>query len=266
MQGAAVALLGVLITLTINVAVTAIQLWNANKDRQLEREHNLKKDVYLEFSADLRESLRAFSHLSDPGFPFEKVAEVAQRATRSASKVELIAPSGTIGALAEINTLMAHAFMRLAPDALALRNRQVDVQCSIDSIQRIQAEQAQHAQMLKGFDFSGDPDGGKKKLLLQLYERAKSEFEEERKIRDIAINEMRELQLELSLKVNKFIEEFDPHLDELIARIRVDIRIDKDKGKAFRAAAKVDHAMLRETFIEQDARMKSISDDDMKNP
>ena len=249
-QGALVALGGVSLTVVANLISTGLQLRNSRRERQLDRQHTLKKDVYLEFSADFQESLRAFSAISDPGASFEDLNRFAQKASRSSAKLELIAPPKTIAELKSLNEKIAKRFLEFMPQAFELRNRQFDADLCSKSIQNAQDEQVRIVELIKQINLSGAEDPEKIKTLERWYEEARGIYQEESAQRDVYFDLVRSGQRSLSIKSSEFIEEISLDVDRLFSQLRIDIDIDKDGGLAYRRAAKMNHAGLRETALE----------------
>lgn len=258
LQGASVALIGVIMTLAINVGVTSLQLWNGRRERQIDRAHQLKKDVYLEFVADYRESLTAFNHLSDPNFPLEQVTGVAQKGVRSFARLTLIAPAKTVEKLTQVNTLIASHFMDLMPDAVSLRYKKTDLELSDKAIQDMQAEQSGIIGLMQEQNVSGEKNSEKFDFLSKWFKNTQASYEEESKLRDSHVNDVRLQQSDLALKIMKVLEAIEPELNSLLAMIRVDIGIDEDKGSAFLSLSNMDHEALRQKFLKQSARVKDL--------
>ena len=249
-QGALIALSGVSITVVANLISTALQLRNSRRERQLDRQHTLKKDVYLEFSADFQESLKAFSAISDTGSSFDDLNGFAQKASRSSAKLELIAPPKTIAELKSLNEKITKSFLELGPQAFELRNRQFDADLCSKSIQNAQDEQVRIVELIKQLNLSGAEDPEKIRTLERWYEEARKIYQEESSQRDIYFDLVRSGQRALSIKSFEVIEEISLDIDRLFSQLRIDIDIDKDGGFAYRRAAKINHAGLRDTALE----------------
>jgi hypothetical protein len=127
-------------------------------------------------------------------------------------------------------------------------------------------EQSRIIDLLRDCNLSGENFGEKQSFLMQWYESTKSTYEEESRSRDTLVEELRDMQSTLALKVTHVIEELDPKLDGLLATIRVDIGIDKDGGRRFKKASKIDHKELRKKFLEQDKRVRDIAEQDKQSP
>ena len=249
-QGAFLALAGVLLTLSVNFISTYLHLRHGRKERQAERDHSLKKDVYIEFASDLQESLRAFSKLTDLQASLEAIAETAQKASFSAAKLQLVAPPETIAALVAFNHSAAVAFLDLLPDATRLRYRQIDTDLSVKAIADVQAEQLRIIELMKQINISGEKNLEKMQMLQSWYENSVDIYKEECSQRDSSTDAVRELQQQLSVRVSQAMEALESKSSKLFARLRMDICVDKDRGLAYRTAAKVNHDELRKNTLE----------------
>jgi predicted HicB family RNase H-like nuclease len=225
-------------------------LRHSRKERQAERDHSLKKDVYIEFASDLQESLRAFSKLTDLQASLEAVTETAQKASCSSAKLQLIAPPETIAALVAFNHDAASTFLELLPDAVRLRHRQFDTDLSVKAIADAQAEQLRIIELMKQINMSGEKNLEKMQMLQSWYENSVEIYKDECSQRDSSTDAVRELQQQLSIRVSQAMEALESKSNKLFSRLRMDIRVDEDGGLAYRTAAKVNYDELRKNALE----------------
>lgn len=254
-QGALVALVGVIATLLVNAITTALQLSHAKSENELDRKLKLKKDVYLSFASEQAIRINAFAKLSDPRVALEEITPLFQRGLEGGARLHVIASPATIAQLTKHGEIVGIEFFRLLPDAAQLRQIQSNTNLANQAIQSALQEQAQILELMKQQNLSGHPDPNKFTILQKWNQKARERYESACSNRDINTSRTLELQTQFVAECNKSIFVVDQSLKKLLLKLRTEIN-SSDAEEEYLKAASVDYKKIEMTASEALEKVK----------
>lgn len=250
-QGAFVALIGVISTLLVTalttIFTTILQLRHARKENELARKLKLKKDVYLSFVSEQTRRINAFAKLSDPRIPLEEITSIFQRGSEAGARLHVIAKPSTIAQLTKHGELVGTNFFDLLPAAAELRRIQNNVGLANQTVQSALQEQAKIVELMKQQNLSGHPNPSQFTVLQQWNQRAQESFKSASAERDKNTSRILELQTQFITECNRAVFVVDESLKKLIAKLRSEINDNDIIEEEYLRAASVDYKKIEAT-------------------
>jgi len=153
---AAIALLSVLVTHRGNEKRLAKQLAHDREQKRIEREMELRRDVYLETAEAIVAGINLIGRYADLGIPKDDLGKEYFEKRGAIAKVHLIGREATVKALLTFNQELGSAVMRMA----LLRNPLVQMQARLkvlsDQIQAFGKERDRMVELMRQLNFDGN--------------------------------------------------------------------------------------------------------------
>jgi len=197
---AIVALLSVLVTHRGNEKRLAIQLAHDREQKRIEREMELRRDVYLQTAEAIVAGINLIGRYADLGIPKEELGKEYFEKRGAIAKVHLIGREATVKALLTFNQELGSAVMRIA----LLRNPLVQMQARLkllgDQIQVFGKERDRMVELMRQLSFDGNREEHR-------WTFVNNTFEFERKRVDDCIAEQRAIEAKLKKEWAAFATE-----------------------------------------------------------
>jgi hypothetical protein len=245
--GAAIAFIGNWLTNRHNAKLKKIELAHQAEQKEKERQHALKTDVYLPLCEAVADAVGFIARTSN--IPFEQLYALetpATRLSRQMARINIIAPRDLFEPLnVGLNKLMK-CFMTLVSERMLIESVSTNIKVTNSSIERIQSEQKDLTRRLES------AEGALKMDLLKRANSLGEEFDQLlRRFKELS-GKKTEMEFDLQAKTRESLKPIRQHAFETLVAIRRDLNLPIDEVwlKEF----------LKKQSEEMDADLKSFQE------
>jgi hypothetical protein len=137
-----------------------VKVSNQLKISAIEREQNIKKEVYMDAVEAITKIQNMVANFSNLNISEEKITSEFSEQAGKIAKVQIVGTKETVQAVTVFMGEIGTAILHLTLERMALINRKNDIQISVDLRDKYQSEVDRYLSIMKNINLAGNQDQG----------------------------------------------------------------------------------------------------------
>lgn len=137
-----------------------VKVGNQLKISAIEREQNIKKEVYMDAVEAITKSQNMIANFSNLNISEEKITSEFSEQAGKIAKVQIVGSKETVQAVTTFMGEIGTATLHLMLERMSLINRKNDIQISVDLRDKYQSEVERYLSIMKNMNLAGNQDQG----------------------------------------------------------------------------------------------------------
>ncbi len=247
---------GALIWIPASVLTSGLSTVNERKQNAFTREHELRKETYLNASAAVSAAIDSTMRLGNINLPDEEVNSEFTKRSASLAQTHLIGSLELIQALQKFSTGYAEAVYKLFPLRANLKAKANQINILQTQLQLTTNQQTNTAEQMRAFNLNQIRDAGRWDALVFSFNDEQARIVDLTNQREVQIGELRRLELEFFLAAAEEVDRIAKLAAEALVCARHDLGMELDHetylskmetGRAIQKTAFIDYLRALET-------------------
>lgn len=203
-----------------------VKVSNLLKVSAIEREQNIKKEVYMDAVEAITKSQNMIASFSNLNISEEKITSEFSEQAGKIAKVQIVGTKETVQAVTVFMGEIGTATLHLMLERVALMNRKNDIQISVDLRDRYQSEVDRYLSIMKNMNLAGNQDQGTWEYVNKSFEfECEQRDKHNKEIDELWAIQNREHLLYVRLCMATFFE-ISKHLPQAVLSVRSELGLE----------------------------------------
>lgn len=203
-----------------------VKVSNQLKVSAIEREQNIKKDVYMDAVEAITKSQNMIASFSNLNISEEKITSEFSEQAGKIAKVQIVGTKETVQAVTVFMGEIGTATLHLMLERVALMNRKSDIKISVDFRDRYQSEVDRYLSIMKNMNLAGNQDQGTWESVNKSFEfECEQRDKHNKEIDELLAIQNREHILYVRLCMAIFLE-ISKHLPQVVLSVRNELGLE----------------------------------------